>query len=310
MADRNFLIPIKAVSVEVTGQPGAVVASRYVGSTNTGAAPASGTFLTGDWITTIVAGIASIFVCTAGGTQGTWSQVAATPQNRLAFDTLWAAAGDLVIGTGADTATILPASTVAGRALVANPHLTNKVSWGDPLDVENTQAVTGSALTATYNRLYVPSSVTAFTPTSATLYLFGIALPEGITVANLTVWAGTTAGATLTHSWMGISNSSRVQKAISADNTTAAWTASTSRTFAMTTPYQTVGAALHYLWLCIVGTTIPTIEAATGLAATGARNTAPRAGGAADTGQTTPGAAPSTAANPTTGTALPYIEVS
>ena len=60
-----------SVAFAVTGLAGAVTATRYVGGTASGA-PASGTFLTGDWIVTTGG---SIWICTAGGSPGTWTQV-------------------------------------------------------------------------------------------------------------------------------------------------------------------------------------------------------------------------------------------
>lgn len=53
-----------------TGITGAVAASRYVGATVSGA-PVTGTFLTGDYIVT---NDANIYICTAGGSPGTWAQ--------------------------------------------------------------------------------------------------------------------------------------------------------------------------------------------------------------------------------------------
>ncbi len=61
-----------AVAAALTG---ATQASRYVGATASGA-PASGTFVKGDWV---VAQDGAIFVCTTGGTPGTWLQVGAAP---------------------------------------------------------------------------------------------------------------------------------------------------------------------------------------------------------------------------------------
>lgn len=49
---------------------------RYVGVTASGA-PSSGTYLTGDWITTQDG---NVFGCTSGGTPGTWRTVGAAPQ--------------------------------------------------------------------------------------------------------------------------------------------------------------------------------------------------------------------------------------
>lgn len=53
-----------------SGLTGATAASRYVGATTSGA-PASGTFSTGDFI---IDQTAKVYVCTAGGSPGTWAQ--------------------------------------------------------------------------------------------------------------------------------------------------------------------------------------------------------------------------------------------
>lgn len=53
------------------GQTGAAVASRYAGAT-AGGAPATGTFNTGDYIIDVTG---SFWVCTSGGSPGTWAQV-------------------------------------------------------------------------------------------------------------------------------------------------------------------------------------------------------------------------------------------
>jgi hypothetical protein len=57
-----------------TGLTGATTATRYVGGTTTGS-PASGTFTAGDWVTTQDG---HVFVCTAGGTPGTWANAGAS----------------------------------------------------------------------------------------------------------------------------------------------------------------------------------------------------------------------------------------
>lgn len=67
--------PIGASSVAVSGLTGATSASRLVGA-NTSGAPTGGTFSTGD-ISTDHAGAA--WICTAGGTPGTWIQVSPGP---------------------------------------------------------------------------------------------------------------------------------------------------------------------------------------------------------------------------------------
>lgn len=61
-----------------TGLTGATSASRYVGATASGA-PASGTFSTGDHI---VDQSGTVWVCTTGGTSGTWAQLVNVPSTQ------------------------------------------------------------------------------------------------------------------------------------------------------------------------------------------------------------------------------------
>src|SRR5207248_1900418 len=58
--------------VSVSGLTGAVVATRYVGGTAS-VAPTTGTFLLGDWV---VSSTGRMWVCTVGGTPGTWVEPA------------------------------------------------------------------------------------------------------------------------------------------------------------------------------------------------------------------------------------------
>lgn len=263
MGSRQFLDPIRLLSVTTTQRDALTVAN-------------------GD----------AIYNSTVGAVQvragGAWLTVGAA--NSLATDTLWDAIGDIVVGTGADTAGKQTVGTVAGTALVADPIAIVKLSWNNPLSVADVYAGTTGALASTYNRATQASSAAGTAQTSGTLYLYAVWLPKGITVSSLTFWAGTTAGASNTHTWAGLySSGTRTNLAISADDTTAAWTASTSRTFAMTTPWQTSVAAMNYVGLCLVGGTIPTIESITGLLTAGSRAATPRPDIVTTlTGQTTP----------------------
>ena len=62
-----------ATAFSASGLSGATQASRYVGATSSGA-PASGTFVQGDFV---IARDGAIWVCTVGGTPGTWVQIGA-----------------------------------------------------------------------------------------------------------------------------------------------------------------------------------------------------------------------------------------
>lgn len=66
---------ITGVDFKPTGLTGATSASRYVGATAS-AAPASGTFVLGDFV---LDQTGQLWICTVGGTPGTWRQVGGTP---------------------------------------------------------------------------------------------------------------------------------------------------------------------------------------------------------------------------------------
>jgi len=103
-----------------TGITGATAASRYVGATASGA-PASGTFSTGDFI---VDQTGTIWVCTSGGTSGTWIRVG---NYLLGTGNTWTAAqvfnaavtGNNTINlTGSGTSSV--GGTFTGTALIAS----------------------------------------------------------------------------------------------------------------------------------------------------------------------------------------------
>lgn len=62
---------ITGTALKSSGLTGATAASRYVGATSTGA-PASGTFLVGDFV---IDQTGKVYICTTAGTPGTWTQV-------------------------------------------------------------------------------------------------------------------------------------------------------------------------------------------------------------------------------------------
>ena len=70
-SQQSFTGEVAAPDFAPSGLTGATSASRYVGATTSGA-PASGTFAVGDYV---VARNGHIFVCTAAGSPGTWTDV-------------------------------------------------------------------------------------------------------------------------------------------------------------------------------------------------------------------------------------------
>lgn len=93
-----------------TGQTGAAVSTKYAGGTASGS-PGSGTFSTGDWIVTTGG---DVWICTAGGTPGTWSRVGSY---LLAANNTWSgtnAFNNSVTGSGS----IVMSNTITGTAII------------------------------------------------------------------------------------------------------------------------------------------------------------------------------------------------
>lgn len=246
---------------------------------------------------------------------GTGASVAATALSNLGGVPLSTvtAAGDTIIATGSGTITNLAIGTAAGKALVADPNATNKISVNFPQGVgEATYGAAGS-LAATFPRWNL-TSVTLAILTTQKLYMVGICLPKGITVTNLTWYSGTTGAGTSTNCWSALFDSSRNKLAISADDTNASpWSASTAKVFAMGTPYVVPTAGWYYAGVMVKATTVPTIEGNNdaGTASTAARTAAPViAGQSSDTGLTNPASCPNPAGALTVQVGLAYVEVS
>lgn len=153
MADDLTLVNnvLPAVSGGLTG---AVAATRFVGAIASGTAPVSGTFITGDWMTVLTGGI---IICTAGGTVGTWVNVASlyallsgatfTGYIAPAVSALTGAATVLVnAALGSDFRLTLTASTWTMGA-PSNP------VDGQRIDFQFTQDATGSR-TIAWNAVY------------------------------------------------------------------------------------------------------------------------------------------------------------
>ena len=93
------------------GLTGATTATRYVGGTS-GGAPGSGTFSTGDWV---VDQAGSVWICTAGGTPGTWTRAVVSFNGRTGVVTP-GNADYLAVATGGLTGATAAARFVGGTA--------------------------------------------------------------------------------------------------------------------------------------------------------------------------------------------------
>lgn len=96
--DQNGTLFLTPGPLSVAGITGAATVSRYVGSHSSGA-PTAGTFVAGDWVLDPVFSV--IWVCTVGGTPGTW-----TPMGTVTL------AETILVGTTASvTFSSIPAMT-------------------------------------------------------------------------------------------------------------------------------------------------------------------------------------------------------
>ena len=73
VSQQNFTAELKTPDLAAAGITGATAASRYVGATASGS-PASGTFSMGDYI---IDQSGAVWICTIGGTPGTWKNAGA-----------------------------------------------------------------------------------------------------------------------------------------------------------------------------------------------------------------------------------------
>jgi hypothetical protein len=209
-----------------------------------------------------------------------------------------------VTAVSTDTLTITRAQeSSSARTVIVGDQIAATITAKTLTDIEAAVAAqtygvdgTSGCLASSYDRSVVVGSLVAGAATSGTLRIYLLPLPAGLVVTSLTFWAGSTAGATLTHSWAALFDVNRNKLAVSADNTGATWAINTSRTFTLTAPYTVPTTQACYVGLVIAGTTIPTIEAVSGLSTTGVRASAPISGGNADAGLTTPASCPATAA--------------
>lgn len=198
----------------------------------------------------------------------------------IANDALWDAAGDLAVGSGADTAAKLSKGTRTQALVVGASTLewdTNHYSGGN-----HVTATVAAAIAET-----IPAGAGFGATTggaSGVVHLHGIYLPKGVTITTITFVSGATAAVTPTNQWFALCDSSRTVLRVTANDTTTAWGSSTVKSLNLTSTFTTTYSGLHYLACCVTAGTVPTFRGAnagtfTGVATQSFLST---------TGQTTP----------------------
>jgi hypothetical protein len=151
-----------------------------------------------------------------------------------------------------------------------------------------------------------PSSVGTATEaalTSGTITLYPLEIATGLSVGHLVFISGTTAASNPTNWWFCLCNASLGLLAITADQTTTAWAASTLKSLAIATiasgsasTFITTYTGTYYIGIMVKATTVPTLQgwtpAATTLLTTAASGVI--GGKSSTTSLTTPSGFPTT----------------
>lgn len=143
---------------------------------------------------------------------------------------------------------------------------------------------------------------------SGTLFMQAIYLTAGQLVSNITLWSATTAAGTPTNYNVGLYDVNRNLLVNGTNKTTEAWTANSSKTFAMTAAYRVPTSGVYYIGYYMTATTVATLKGGTAKTGGQLAGAAPALHGTSSTGLTT--ALPNPAAAITAGTASIYASVS
>jgi len=142
-------------------------------------------------------------------------------------------------------------------------------------------------LAETMPRETCPEVNTVAPTASGTLFMQAIYLKAGQLVSNIIISSATTAAGTPTNYFAALYDANRALKAVSANQTTTAWAATTVKTFAMTTPYRVPTSGLYYIGFMMTATTIITTKGGTAKTGGQLASSVPILHGISTTGLTT-----------------------
>ena len=222
---------------------------------------------------------------TGGGSGGDWSNATFTLVNSGTGSITFAAAGTSHVATG--TSCIIPAGSSLTFVWISNSSTWYPIyaavadTTASDIQPDGIQAAGSNGLWADSGHVHqnnadlslylAPSGATgeAFpraqattyigTLTSEQVYVSAIPLPKGLPVNNISMQIGGTAFTTVdvTHGWYALTDSSRIVRAVAADQTSGNWgTTFTTFTLPVTSggTYTTTYGGLYYVALCITFT--------------------------------------------------------
>lgn len=171
-----------------------------------------------------------------------------------------------------------------------------RAQWGMPNNALASNMPMWVNFTGTQNNL-----------SSGRLWLTRIWLPAGATVTAVNFISGSTAGASLTHRWGALYDSSRVLLGQSADDTSTSWATFTAQAFTLGTPYAVTTSGNYYVGLMVAGTTMPTVYGITMSGTVLQGLPSPAISGTSSTGLTATAPNPAAALNVVNGVAFAWV---
>lgn len=163
-------------------------------------------------------------------------------------------------------------------------------------------AIPSSGYAETFTRLLGVSA--SSTLTSGDLFLMSIPLWAGAVVTNIGFYM-VAAATTLTHGWFALLDSSFIVRAVSADQTSGSWAATSIKTLPMAAAYTIPTAGVYYIGLMAVASVQPTVMKMTAGDAT-LNGISPIMWGLSSTGQTTPPTLGTTMTTPSPSGSVPF----
>lgn len=234
--------------------------------------------------------------------------VAMSAEGVVGADVLWAANGDILIGTANDAGTVLSVGTTAGQALCAVPSATNKLGYAFPQGAEEAGRGLSGALASTYDRGQGPLNGNRAELSTGRISVYRVFLPKGITINTITFFSATTALSVGANQWFGLFNNTFGKLAVTADDTSTAWAANTAKTLTISGGFVTTYSGLHFLGCMVKATTVPTLQ---GIPTSGDPLVGTvKVGGVADSSLTNPASCPSTLTFSSSSSNLVYAEAS
>lgn len=268
------------------------------GSPNMTVAVASGTVTVADAVASVTG--ANVTITAADATNPRIDLVVANNVGALSATAGTAAASPCTPNIPANSVVLAEVYVPANITTIDSTRITDKRMGVPtaPTGWAETYLRPSAAVFETAPRFAVTNA--AFPMSVGILYLSAIALPAGFTVGHIAFLTGSAGVTGPNHWWFGLYDSSFVQLAVTADQTSTPWTSNTLKSLAIATiasgassTFTTTYRGLHYVGVMVAAGGGPNMVATTTGTVGGLM--APIISGQSDTAQTTPPAFPHTA---------------